>query len=53
VRVKIVERPDGATGKAEADDLAQAKTQADRDALRRRAEAATPEATTPEAASNA
>jgi uncharacterized protein (DUF111 family) len=38
VRVKIVERPGGATGKAEADDIAAAPTHAARAALRRRAE---------------
>jgi uncharacterized protein (TIGR00299 family) protein len=38
VRVKIVERPGGATGKAEADDVAQGATHAQRISLRRRAE---------------
>ncbi len=38
VRVKIVERPEGATCKAESDDVAGAPTHAARTALRRRAE---------------
>jgi len=38
VRVKIVERPGGTTGKAEADDVAQGATHAQRISLRRRAE---------------
>jgi uncharacterized protein (TIGR00299 family) protein len=38
VRVKIVERPEGPTGKAEADDVAQAPSHAARTTLRRRAE---------------
>jgi uncharacterized protein (TIGR00299 family) protein len=38
VRVKLAERPDGITAKAEADDLAQGATHAQRTALRRRAE---------------
>jgi len=38
VRVKLVERPAGITGKAEADDLAQGATHAERTSLRRRAE---------------
>jgi len=38
VRVKIVERPGGTTGKAEADDVAQGATHAQRTSLRRRAE---------------
>jgi uncharacterized protein (TIGR00299 family) protein len=40
VRVKLVERPGGLTGKAEAADLAGATDQAARDSLRRRAEGA-------------
>jgi uncharacterized protein (TIGR00299 family) protein len=38
VRVKIVQRPDGPTGKAEADDVARGDTHAARVTLRRRAE---------------